>query len=340
MSETGRVRNNELILVTGGAGCIGSRFCLQARELGWPVRALVRTHAETEWLSRQGIDVVTADLTRGVLSPSLLEGVTVAVHCAARVGPGSPGDFRALHVTGLENLLKGFRQSGLPRRFIHLSSLGVHSLRDHHQADETTVPTPRGLGECLQSLVEAEHLLGRFAANHELSTTVLRSGLLYGPRERRLMPELLSRLKNGMFRYQGTGEQLLANTFVGNLADGVIQAIDCSAAVGKTYHITDGTLVTQRDFVSTVARLAGYPVPMAAVPLKWARASAAAQRWLQRLGGGENSDRDPARALDVLGWHGSFSIEKARQELGYMPPVKFAEGMKQTIAWYREQGML
>ncbi len=325
-----------LILVTGGSGCVGTQVCLRAKELGLPVRGLVRSTSETTALIHHGIPVEVADLLDLGSLDRVVAGVTTVVHCAARIGAGPSEEYRRLHVHGLRNLLYALEQAGSVTRFIHLSSLSVHAARDHFGTDETTSPTVQGLGACLASLVEAENQLHEWSAREGVPVTVLRPGLLYGPGERWVLPQLLRRLKEQRFRYIGSGEQQLSNTYVGNLADAVFAAIATPAAAGQTYHITDLPLVTQRDFISTLCELAGYPVPRAALPLFWAQLSKWFPRWFR-----PNDEHDEtAVELRLLGWNRGFSIEKARRELNYTPRVSFADGMRTTIDWYRAQGVL
>jgi len=78
-------------------------------------------------------------------------------------------------------------------------------------------------------------------------------------------------LKAGqMMKYLGSGEQLMNNTFVQNLVDAIFDALDTPQAIGRSVHITDGALVSKRDFISTWRR---WPAtnPAGAVPLGLAR---------------------------------------------------------------------
>jgi nucleoside-diphosphate-sugar epimerase len=336
----------ESLLVTGATGCVGSHVCLRAQALGLPVRGLVRLSSEADWLRRVEIPVATADLANADLANADLasldslaeavDGVTRVAHCAARLGIGSPLDYRRLHVEGLRRLLAALARQGSVRQFVLLSSLGVHALRDHHGTDETVSPAERGLGACLETLVEAEQLALDWGVTQGVAVTVLRPGLIYGPRERWVLPLLLRRLREQSFRFLGGGTQQLSNTGVDNLVTALFAALDAPHAAGQIYHITDDPVVTQLEFIGTICELAGYPEPRAALPLAWARLAPRLPRWLR-----PNDDADEtATELRLLGWNRGFSIAKARRELGYQPAVPFAEGMRQTIDWYRTQGLL
>ena len=326
----------EPLLVTGATGCVGSHVCLRAHALGLPVRGLVRLSSEADWLRHRGIPVETADLASSDPLAEAIAGVTRVAHCAARLGLGQPLDYRQLHVNGLRRLLEALARQGTVRQFVLLSSLGVHALRDHHGTDETVSPAERGLGACLETLVEAEQVALEWGVTQGVAVTVLRPGLIYGPRERWVLPQLLQRLREQSFRFLGPGTQQLSNTGVDNLTTALFTALDAPQAAGQIYHITDDPVVTQLEFIGTICQLAGYPEPRAALPLAWARLAPRLPRWLRPNDEGDET----AAELRLLGWNRGFSIDKARRELGYRPAVPFAEGMRQTIDWYRAQGLL
>jgi nucleoside-diphosphate-sugar epimerase len=247
----------EPLLVTGATGCVGSHVCLRAHALGLPVRGLVRLSSEADWLRHRGIPVETADLASSDPLAEAIAGVTRVAHCAARLGLGGPLDYRQLHVTGLRRLLDALARQGTVRHFVLLSSLGVHALRDHHGTDETVSPAERGLGACLESLVEAEQVALDWGSAHGVAVTVLRPGLIYGPRERWVLPQLLQRLREQSFRFLGPGTQQLSNTGVDNLTTALFTALDAPQAAGQIYHITDDPVVTQLEFIGTICQLAG-----------------------------------------------------------------------------------
>jgi nucleoside-diphosphate-sugar epimerase len=216
----------------------------------------------------------------------------------------------------------------------------VYEGRDHHGTDESIQPSTTGMDGYTLTKVESEKMVLRHVRERQLAATVVRPGFIYGPRDRTVLPRLLDRLKAGQVKYFGSGEQLMNNTFVGNLVDVIFDVLDKPETAGEIFNVTDGSLVSKRDFISTVATLAGYEVPRAAVPLKLARLltilSEKTYRWL----GKKEAPLLSSARYKFLGLNLDFSIEKARRELGYRPRVTFQEGMHQTIDWFRKEGRL
>jgi len=94
----------------------------------------------------------------------------------------------------------------------------------------------------------------RHVREKNLAATVVRPGFIYGPRDRTVLPRLLDRLKTGQVKYFGSGEQLMNNTFVGNLVDVIFDVLEKPGTVGEIFNVTDGSLVSKRDFISTWQR--------------------------------------------------------------------------------------
>ena len=332
---------DDLLLVTGATGLVGSHVAERARSFDVPTRAVVRDPAQAGWLNDLGVEVVAGDLADRESLAAAVDGATLIVHCAAKVGDWGPvEEYREVNVRGLEALLEVARATGKLRRFVHISSLGVYEARDHHGTDESEPTHSTGIDGYTLSKVESEQLVLEHVAEHDLPAVVLRPGFIYGPRDRTVLPRLLDRLQAGAVKYLGSGEQLMNNTYVGNLVDAIWLAVDHDEALGEVFNITDGTLVTKRDFIGGIARLAGLPEPTGSVPLGVARFLASVMEGTWRLLRKSEAPLLSSARIKFLGLNLDYSIGKARRELGYDPAVSFEEGMAETIEWCRETGLV
>ncbi|MFP6703352.1 MAG: NAD-dependent epimerase/dehydratase family protein, partial [Planctomycetaceae bacterium] len=134
------------VLVTGATGMVGSHVAERSVGMGVATRVVVRRPEAAAWLVDLGVEVVEGDMTDGESLSRALEGVTVVVHCAAKVGDWGPvEDYREVNVGGLETLIDAACATGLLKRFVHISSLGVYEARDHHRTDETEPPCRTGI---------------------------------------------------------------------------------------------------------------------------------------------------------------------------------------------------
>lgn len=330
---------SDLMLVTGATGLVGSHVVEEARRRGWNVRVLVRRSSDTRLLDSWGVEKAYGDLGDTASLPAAVTGVTHIVHCAAKVGDWGPIEgYRDINVRALEVLLKSAESTGLLKRFIHISSLGVYPARDHHGTDESEPVSATGIDGYTLTKVEAEQLVLKHVAEQKLPATVLRPGFIYGPRDRTVLPRIIDRLKSKGFAYLGSGQKLMNNTFVGNLVDAVFLALDKPETIGRVYNITDGRLATKKEFVGSIARHAGLPEPTKHVPLPVARALATLMEGTWRLLRKKEAPLLSGARIKFLGLNLDYSIDRARRELGYEPRVPFEEAIQQTMAWFRAEG--
>lgn len=330
--------SNDLLLVTGATGLVGSHVVERACRQGIPTRAICRSTADTSLLEQFGAEIVHGDLTDADSLRRAAEGATLIVHCAAKVGDWGPTeDYRTVNVRGLETLLEAAEKSGTLRKIVHISSLGVYPAQDHYGTDETTEPSTRGIDGYTLTKVEAENLIRQRMEQAGFPAVILRPGFIYGPRDRTVIPRILERLRDGQFKYLGSPEKLMNNTCVFNLVDAVFLGLENDQATGRIYNITDGRLVSKREFISTIAEEAGCTPPTGVVPLGVARGLAWTLESVWKMLGKQEAPILSGARIKFLGLNLEYSIDRARQELGYAPAVDFQQGMKQTIAWFTEQ---
>jgi nucleoside-diphosphate-sugar epimerase len=336
-----KLTDRDLILVTGGTGLVGSHVIEQARQRGDRVRALVRSPDAAKQLADWGAELVAGDLGEPASLKQAVEGATVIVHCAAKVGDWGPTEsYRTINVHGLEQLLLAAESAGTLKRFVHISSLGVYQARDHYGTDETEQPSTTGIDGYTLTKVEAENLVLDHIREKKLPAVVLRPGFIYGPRDRSVLPRLLERVKSGVFAFLGPPDKLMNNTYVKNLVAAIFLAIENDAAVGQVFNITDGRLVTKQEFVETAAKFAGYPVPTKIVPLGVAKLLAKVLESVWKLLGKKEAPLLSNARIKFLGLNLDYCIDKARRELGYDPQIDYQQAMQETIDWFRTQKML
>jgi nucleoside-diphosphate-sugar epimerase len=148
------------------------------------------------------------------------------------------------------------------------------------------------------------------------------------------MPRLIGTLRTGAFRYLGGGERALNTIYIDNLVDAVLLAIHRQQAVGQVYNLTDGEFVSKRKFIESLSEGMGIAAPRRSIPLWLARL---VMKWMYFT---HRQSPTPPRLTHArykfLGLNLDFSIDKARNELGYQPHVPFEEAMRATTAWYRQ----
>lgn len=322
-------------LVTGATGFVGSHVVEALVQRGDTVRTIARAGSDTALLEKLGVAIVRGDLTDPAAILQAAAGADVVIHCGAKVGDwGLVDDYRKVNVEGLRLLLDAVARGPL-QRFVLVSSLGVYAARHHYGTDETEPLPDHHIDGYTQSKVEAEKLALEYHRKRSVPVTILRPGFIYGPRDRSVLPRIVIRLKERSIMYIARGRFALNTTYVGNLVDAILLAVENPVAVGEVFNITDGEFVSKRRFLEAVADGAGVKRPWGNVPVWFARFVA---NWRESVFRRKNKPHPPRMTqaqLKFAGLNLDFSIAKARTKLGYVPRVSFDDGMKKAIEWYR-----
>jgi UDP-glucose 4-epimerase len=308
-------------LVTGGAGFIGSHL----------VERLVRDGAEVTVLDdlstgrrehlrawRDRIRFIRGNAARLEVCRRAMQGVDYVLHHAAVVSvPRSTRNPLAAHhanVTATLNVLLAAREANV-RRVVFAASTAAYGDADELPTHEALLPRP--LSTYAASKLASEAYCQAFWRTHGLETVVLRYFNVFGPRQNleshygAVVPLFIAAALRGappvIF---GDGLQTRDFTFVTNVVEANLLACHAPAeqAAGGVFNIGYGTATSIRELWDRIADLVGVAVE----PLHHA-----------------------PRAGDVR--HSLASIARAREQLGYTPTVDIEEGLRRTIAYYRDR---
>jgi nucleoside-diphosphate-sugar epimerase len=317
------------VFITGASGFIGRRLMERYRELGSEVRG-VDVRADPE------LDVVAGDVTEPGDWQDHAGGCDLMVHTAAVIGFGGRYE-RYWRVNGLgtRNALDAAERAGV-RRFLHLSSIVVFGIDFPDGVDETYPVRTTGSPYTDTKIVSEQAVLATHAAGR-VPCTIVRPGDVYGPRSWPWAISIVEAVKAGPLALPEGGRGILSPVYVDNLVDGIVLAGASPAADGQVFTLTDGTGIENREYFGRFCEWLGKPPPrsLPASVLKaatWPIAKAA------ELRGGE-SNLNPA-TIEYMRRHGTYSITKARELLGYEPRVGLDEGMERTRRWLADEGML
>jgi nucleoside-diphosphate-sugar epimerase len=319
-------------LVTGASGFVGSHVVHALRDQGMPVRALVRTEPAAQALRDTGIEVQVGDVCEPHVLAEAVRGVDVVYHCAAAVGPAySPRQIRDISLTGVRHLLQALRQNGSARAVI-LTSVNVLGTRNLDLATED-LPCRRSWDASADVKIEIEALTREYVERHGVDATILRPGLIYGPRDRHNLPQMIHALRRGKFAFIGSRDNIVPNVYISDVVEAILRAGRTTASRGRVYHVTDGSRTTIGQFIDCLAELIDCPAPRKVLPyavpyLACVLFDALTATRLYRR-------RPPVSraSLRHLGTSRYFSIERASHELGYAPRVYYQEGLRTAVKW-------
>ncbi len=321
------------VLVTGASGFIGGHVVDALVRRGVTPRVLARPGEPVDRLVALEVEIVRGDLGDAASLRAAAAGMERVLHCAARTGPWGPADeYRTANVQGLSALLEASLAAGV-RRFVHLSSaivVGTGPGAVDEDAPYRPEPNPYSA-----SKIEGERLLQRAIRERGAPVTILRPGLLYGPRDGGSFGRFAELVEGGRMVLLGSGENRIPLVYVEDVAEAVLLASESPRASGRTYFIVNDEPVTQGGYLREIAAALGVAPSFRRVPYGLAQALAAGAEWAVRASGRAGPPPLTRFGVRLMGGDARVSIRRAREELGFSPRVGLREGVRRGVEWFR-----
>ena len=314
-------RNTGTILVTGGAGFIGSNLIRHLSRAGKRVAVLDLDSAPTcapdadDPAARSGEDItfIVGDIRDRDVCRRAMQGVDAVVHLAAESGiPPSVEDPEtnfAVNVDGTLSLLLAAKDASV-KQFI-LASSGAVLGRHEPPVDERTPASP--VSPYGASKLAAEAYCLAFGATYGMSAVALRFANIYGPgslHKRSVVAEFCkSALRGEPLTIFGDGTQTRDFLYIDDLLTAIDGCLDRQEISGA-FQLGCGFGVSVRDVASALQTLREQQGRSAPPP-----------------------DFRPARAFEVHDCY--YRIDKARDAFGFNPSVGFREEVERTWTWFQ-----
>jgi UDP-glucose 4-epimerase len=309
------------VLITGGAGFIGTTLARRLVDDN-DVVAFDNLHRDalsgTELNEHPSFTFVQGDVLDLDALTEAMSGATHVVHAAGIAGVDtvlrSPVHTMRVNMIGTYNALEAARATaGTVERLIEFSTSEVFGQKAFN-VDEGQVTTIGSVGEArwayAVSKLAGEHLAHAYYAEFGLPTVSVRPFNIYGPGQiggGAIRAFIEAALAGDDLTIHGDGSQIRAWTFVDDMVDGALLALEHPRAVGESFNIGNArSVVTIADLAARIKRLSGCPGDIVFQPLHYTDVEL----------------RVP-------------NVEKARELLGFEAQVELDDGLQRTIAWYR-----
>ena len=300
------------VLVTGGAGFIGSNLVQGLLERGDSVRVLdnfsTGNRANLEGLD---VEVVEGELRSYERVHAAIRGVEVVYHLGALGSvPRSVQDpltSSAVNVEGTLNVLLAARDEGI-RRVVFSSSSSVYGSKRELPVTEGLPADP--ISPYGVAKLAAERYCVSFSRVYDsFETVALRYFNVFGPRQSpfsqyaAVVPRFVTAIDAGQpIEIHGDGEQSRDFTYVGNVVDATIRAGEADGVTGEIFNVAGGSPTSVNRIADTIGEILGKPVERRHLP--------------SRAGDIRNSWAD---------------LSKSERVLGYAPEIALEDGLRRTI---------
>ncbi|MFH1017744.1 MAG: NAD-dependent epimerase/dehydratase family protein [Pseudomonadota bacterium] len=310
----------EKVLVTGGAGFVGSNIVKRLLDLQADVTVLddFSTGREDNLPSaHRNMEVVRGDVTNYKLIRDLAAQARYVCHCAARniiASTRNPREDFEVNMGGTLNLLLAMRELG-GKHMVNTSSCSVYGNPRYlpiNEDDTVNVLSPYSV-----SKLAGENYCKAFYETYGVSAAVVRYSNVYGVGQRVENPycgvvaKFFDSATSGKSpQIHGDGEQTRDFTYVDDAVEATLVVLCSPKSEGQVYNVATGREMTVNELARLIIRLVGTNVEPVHI---------------------DHRDIDNIRRR-------ALNIEKIRRELRWTPSVTVEEGLKKTHAWIVSRG--
>ncbi|MFO7872569.1 MAG: NAD-dependent epimerase/dehydratase family protein [Candidatus Undinarchaeales archaeon] len=298
------------ILVTGGAGFIGTNLVPKLIEKGHEVKVLdLLLYGNGKEVENAGAEVLKGDIRDKETCSSACKGIDVIIHLAAQTGvvysvKKPRYDFET-NAVGIFNMLMAAKENNVDK-FIFTSSVAV--LGDQEQpVHEEQIPNPKsGYGA---SKLCGEGYCNFFEQAYGLDSIILRFTNVYGQKsahKRNIMNIFIERIEQGKpLTVFGDGTTTRDYVHVNDVCRALILCLEKEIS-GETIHVSSGKETSINDLINALEKVTEKDFEV---------------------------KNEPARTGEIL--RNYSKIEKAKKVLGFEPKISLEEGLRQTYRWFK-----
>ncbi len=343
--------NKELkVLITGGSGFLGSaiveEFLSGNSILNVPeLRIFDLKHSEHA--GHPKVNFVKGNICDEALVSDACKDVDLVIHSAAIVdwGTKSKEEVLNINVGGTENVIKGCKENGV-KNLIYTSSLdAIFGGKPLRNIDES-IPYPE---KHITVYCESKYLAEKKVLEEkgdDLNVVILRPSDIYGERDPYHIGSLIDMAKQGFYVRLGDGKSKCQHVYVRNMAHAHLLAaremLNGNQSInGQVYFITDGPGSNFFKFFDKVVEGAGYRIwPKNLWLPRWFAYSIGSVSELMAVLARPVKKYNPKFSRFAVVYTCSdftFTSDKARMEIGYIPKYSEEEALRMTIDYYKKE---
>jgi len=328
------------VLITGGSGFLGRVTARRLKAAGYEVTVLCRGH--TRFLPEKGVGMIRGDICDRSFLLGAFKGFDEVHHMASLTGISPVRQpFARINIEGTRNVIDACLHNGIHRLIYTSSPSVVFDGDDESLADETRAYPQTFLSPYAETKAAAERMVLEENRKGNLLSVSLRPHLIWGPEDTNLIPRLLARARRGRLFTVGNGQNHADLTYVENAALAQLLASRClkegAAVCGRVYFITNDEPVLLWDFIDRILRGVGIQSVRRRISLRMAYGLGVGLENIYSL---LHLNGEPVMtrflALQLATTH-TYSITRAKRDLGYVPEVSMNEGLERLLAYLKEE---
>ncbi len=327
--------NKRTVLITGANGFVGTRLCAKFLDENFHVIAGVRKSSDLSNLDGLDVTFRYGDVTKPDTLSEMVKDVDYIIHNAGVVKAKKKETYFDVNEVGTKLLLDAVTSHNQNlKKLIYISSLAAAGPSVNNiPVTEEDVPHPITMYG--KSKLAGEKVL--FSFKEKLSVVSVRPPGIYGPGDKEIF-SFFKTVHKGIKPYIGNIQRKLQLVHVDDLCDGIYKALLSDTKSGSIYFISEDRSYTMENLIQLLEEAVGKKGFPLILPASIFKAISYISKAAFKLVNATPM-LTPEKANELLAsWE--VSTEKAKNELGFVSQMPFAEGAKQTYNWYIEKHWL
>lgn len=319
------------VLVTGANGFLGSHVAEALAAQGHDLRLLVRSTSKLDFIDGLRAQRVEGDLRRPETLAAALVDVDVVVHSAGLTSARSEAEYQTVNQAGTAALVAACLKAGI-RRLVYVSSLAARGPNPDGRMDNAGELRP--ISAYGRSKLGGENAV--LAAADRISVASVRPPVIYGPRDRALLP-FFRLVKLRVMPLFGAGTNRLSWINVLDAAGAIASVAQAEGPSGAVYTISDGGAYSWNDLADMLGRSLGrQSLRIKTPPLLYRSAGYAADLAAALV-------RKPLpltleKVTEMAQPYWTCDNERIAADFDWQPRLDAQSGIDLTVRWYREHG--
>jgi nucleoside-diphosphate-sugar epimerase len=322
------------VLVTGATGFLGGALARRLAQEGAQVKALARRPQKADYIKQQpNISIVEGDVTDAERMKQVTQDCSIVFHVAAGLG-GTLAKQQQVNIDGTRNVMLAAAEAKV-ERVIHVSTIAVYGYHYNGDITEDFEQKP-GRVPYNVSKSQGEAVVREIGDQHKLAYSIIRPGLIYGPRGKAWTATLFRIAKRKPTPFVGDGHGKTHPIYVDDVVDLMTVLATHPEAVGQAFNCSPDPAPTWREFMGGYSRLAGHDRWLAVPPIIMRPIAPIIELFFTLTG----EPQELPALVDFLQASKTYKMTKAHDLLGWQPKTDLQTGIDNCAAWLREQGLL
>ncbi len=307
------------------------------KRLNYSPIALGRNRSIGEQFAQDAIPFISVDLTNREETIKAFDGIDYVIHCAGLSSIWGPKSaFIKANVVSVEHVIEACQIHHI-KRLVHISTPSLYfDYQDKYNLTESDIFPKKFVNDYASSKKAGEDLIQK-AFCKGLPTVILRPRGIFGLGDTSIFPRILSAMEQKILPLINEGKAVMDITYIDNVVDAIILAIQAQNIEGQSYNITNDEPKTFIELLQLLSDKTQLPLKTRNISFKTAYYTAKILEGFYRLLRLKNEPPITCYGVGLVSKSMTFDISKAKKELGYQPKVSINEGLETFADWWRAQ---